>query len=132
MAVLDPKDDPLAGSRRRETGVAVGRPGVRVMRAGQRAVLDGARLAVGIERVFNDIVPGRADDMDEQLAGKIDEPESRAHLLAVDRDRAGGITVALLPLGEDLAVAVEQCQPAGDRRRPLTRTIIRGDEPGVA
>src|ERR1700719_2876376 len=65
VAVLDPSQYPLAGSGWRETGVWVGSTSVVVMRAGKRS----EPLSVGravpvekIERIFDDVVPGRADN----------------------------------------------------------------------
>ena len=74
--------------------------------------------AKGVERVFDDVVTGRADDMQEQLAGEFGQTKARADLAAVDHDRAGCRPAALAPFGEDFAVVVEQGQPAGDRLAP--------------
>ena len=131
VAVLHPQDDPLAGARRRQTGIAVGRPGVRVMGAGQRPVARCAGFAKGVESVFDDIVARRPDDMDEELAGKVAEAELRADPATVDRDRTGLVAAALVPIGNHPAIAVEQGQPAGHRRRTVAGPVIRGDEPRV-
>src|ERR1051325_2440140 len=125
MTVLHPKDDPLAGCRRRETGITFGRPGVGVVGAGQRTLRRGARLPVGVERVFGDVVAGGADDVNEQLAGKIAEPEAVANLPTVDCDRAGPRAAGFAPFGDDLAIAVEQGQPAADFRRAVAGPIVR-------
>ncbi len=98
------------------------------MGAGQRAVIDRAGDAEDVERVFDHIVAGSADDMDEQLPGKIAEPKALAHLSAVDRNRARPITAGLAPLGDDLAIAVEQGQPATDLGGAVTGPVIRGDD----
>ena len=107
MAILDPEDDPLAGSGRGQAGIAVGRPGIGVMGARERPVARTARLTKGVERVFDDVVAGRADDMDEELTGKLAEAELLAHPAAVDRDRAALVAAAFGPFGDHLAIAVE-------------------------
>ncbi len=74
---------------------------------------------------------GRTDDVDEQLAGEIAQPETRAHLPAVDRNGAGAIAAGFAPFGDNLAIAVEQRQPAADLAGPVARPIVRGDDPRV-
>src|SRR5436190_21031504 len=98
------------------------------MGAGQGAVAGRAGLAKGIERVFDDVVPGGAGDMDEQLPGKIAEAELLAHLPAVDRQRSDPGAAAFAPFGDDRAIAVEQSQPAGDLGGPVAGPVIDRDE----
>ncbi len=66
MAVLHPQHDLLASVRRRQAGIEIGRPGIGVMGLRQHAVA----IAIGVERVFDDVVSGRAYHMHEELAGK--------------------------------------------------------------
>ena len=98
------------------------------MGARERPVACVTGLAVGVERVFDDVVTGRAGDMDKELAGKLAEPELLAYSAAVDRNRTALAAAALSPFGDHLAVAVEQRQPAGHIGRAVARPIIRGHE----
>ncbi len=108
MAVLDPQHDVLAGRGRRQPGVAVGRPRIGVMGSRQRPVAAiggvGAAIAEGVERVFDDVMPGRADDVQEQLAAKFRQAKARADLAAVEHDACGLTAAAFAPFGQDLAV----------------------------
>ena len=74
MTVLEPQHDLLARGWRRQAGVAVSRPGIGVMGRRKRAVTategPGAALAEDVESIFDDVVPGGADDMQEQLAAE--------------------------------------------------------------
>ena len=137
VAVLHPQDDALPWGRGRQAGVAVGGPCIGVVGAGQGAVYDKAALAKGVEGVFDDIVPGCARDMDKELPGEIAELEARAHLAAIDRQRSDCVSGALAPFGDDLAIAVEQRQPARDLGGAVAGPVIDRDHaamqrPGVA
>src|SRR5437762_10817103 len=99
VAVLDPEDDPLARAGRRQASVAVRRPGIGVMGARERPVACVTGLAIGVERVLDDVVPGRAGDMDEELPGELAEPELLAYPAAVDRNRTALAGTALSPFG---------------------------------
>ena len=44
------------------------------MKSRNRPVANGVGAAEGVERVFDDVVPGRPDKMDEQLSDEIAEP----------------------------------------------------------
>ena len=127
----------LIGGGGRQAGVAVGGPCIGVVGAGQGAVYDKAALAKGVEGVFDDIVPGCARDMDKELPGEIAELEARAHLAAIDRQRSDCVSGALAPFGDDLAIAVEQRQPARDLGGAVAGPVIDRDyaamqRPGVA
>src|SRR3954471_19725057 len=112
MAVLNPQDNALAARRRRQSSIAVGRPSIRVVRAGQRAIRNASGTAEHIERVFYGIVPGGSDDVQKKLAGKVAGREPPAHLAAVDRDCSAGPTAILAPFGDNFSRIVEQRQAA--------------------
>src|ERR1051326_2538412 len=101
MAVLYPQEDALPRGGRRHAGIAVRRPGIGIVRTGERAVRGGPALAKGVEGVFYDIVPRRARNMDKELSSEITELESRAHLSAVDRQRGHRVSGALAPFRDD-------------------------------
>ena len=65
-------------------------------------------LAESVERVFHDVVAGRADDMDEELAGEFAETEA-ARTARLSMTIAPALAAGSSPpIGEHLAVAVEQ------------------------
>ena len=127
MAVLDPQHDPLAGPGRRQPGIKIGRPGIGVVGAGQHRLL----LAVGVEGIFDHIVPGGADHMHEQLAGERTQAEALPHLTAVDDDAAGRLAQLLPPLGQDLAGLIEQAQPQRRVLGAVAGPVIGRDDPAV-
>ena len=63
----------------------------------------GAVVGIGVERVFDDVVPGDAASVDEQLTGEFAEAEAAAHLGAVDHDGLGGVGKRLAPFGQHAA-----------------------------
>ena len=69
--------------------------------------ISGVRFAEGVESVFDDIVPGRTDDVQENLAGKFRKSEPLAYLAAVENDHARRCCRTLAPFGQHLAVAGE-------------------------
>ena len=101
MAVLHPQDDALARRRRRQPGIPVGRPGIRVVRRGKSDVPLAAGIAEHVERVFHDVMPGRPGNVQEKLAGEVAGRESGSHIAAVDRDRGPGVAAILAPFGDD-------------------------------
>ena len=135
VAVLHPQHDLLAGGGRRQSGVTVCRPGIGVMGCGERSVVAlrrvGAAVAKGVERIFDDIVPGRSDRVHKQLAAEFGEAKARANLAAVEHDAAGCRSAFLAPFGENFAVAAKQCHPPGGRAAAIARPVIGGGEPGV-
>ena len=72
-------------------------------------------VAKDVERVFDDVVPGRADDVHEQLAGKFGQPEAGADLAAVEDDARRPGAAVLAPLGEPLPC---RRTSSASRRRP--------------
>src|SRR5580658_10952550 len=67
--------------------------------------------------------------MQEQLTREFREREARANGAAVEYDRRGPRGDGLAPFGKHLAFGIEQQQPERERRRAVSRPIIRGDEP---
>ena len=63
MRVLHPQDNALAIRGRWQAGVVVGGPGIGIMGTGQNRVV----VAIGIERVFDDVVTGDTDCMNKEL-----------------------------------------------------------------
>ena len=126
VAVLQPQDHPLVLARRRQAGVAIRRPGIGVVRAGQAgAVVAG----IGVERVFHHVVAGRADRVHEQLAGERRQAEALAHRAAVDGEAAGPGRNLLLPGRQHRAVRVEQPQPQPDRAAAVAGPVVRRHQP---
>jgi len=75
-------------------------------------------------------VPGRADRVQEQLAGELGQVEAGAHLGAVDGDAGGALRHLLLPGRQLRAAGVEQAQPQPQRPGPVARPVVGGDEAG--
>jgi hypothetical protein len=137
MTILDPQDYALARRRRRQPSVAVGRPGIRVMRAGKSAIRLAAGIAEHVERVFDDVMPGRSDNMEEKLTGEVAGREPPAHIAAVNRDRGPGFAALLAPFGDFSSRVIEQHQPAAYLLGAVAGPVIRGNKarvqcPGVA
>ena len=86
VRILQPEDHPLAGRRRRQSGITVRWPGIGVMGTRQHEVV--FRRAVDVERVFDNVVAGGAGDVDEQLAGKLAKVEAFARPTAVNLAQA--------------------------------------------
>src|SRR5262249_21932450 len=115
MTVLNPKDDPLVGAGRREARVAIRGPRVGVMGGRERAIDTAAIVGGGssaciaerIERVFDDVVPGCADDVEKQLTAEFGKAEAVADFAAIEDDCTSSRSAALGPLGEDLAIRGE-------------------------
>ncbi len=99
------------------------------MGAGKNAALSVLGIAEGIECVFDDIVPGRADDMEEELAGEFRQGETGADLAAVEHDTGGTAQFAegdcLLPFRQHLAAGIEEDERESDLARPIAGPIIR-------
>ena len=118
MAVLDPQHDGLIGLRRGQPGIQVRGPGIRIVRAGKpRGV-----VAVGVERIFDDVMSRHAQHVDEQRAGVFTELEAPAHRLAVHHQTGTRCRNRILPLGQHPARLVEQAKP---HRRRLGRAPAR-------
>src|SRR5689334_22372954 len=96
------------------------------MRRGEARV---TAIAEGVERVFDDVVPDRADDMHKELAGEFAEGEAAANVAAVEDDRAAIGRHGLAPLRQDLAALAVEQQPKGDVARAIARPIVRRDQP---
>ena len=112
MAVLHPQHHALVVARRRQSGIAVGRPGIRVMRAGQRRTPGGARVGrIRVQRVFHHVMPGGADGVDAELAGELRQSEAFPHRPAVDRKPGQSRRHLLFPGGEHCAIVGKQPQP---------------------
>ena len=129
MAVLHPQQHLLVCVGRGQAGVAVGRPGVGVVRHGQPQVRPLAGLAaVGVEGVFHHIVAGHSDRVDEQLAGELRQVETRAYLAAVDGKGAGAVSQRLLPGGQNGSVGAEQPQPQPHATRAVSGPVVGADQ----
>ena len=128
MAVLQPEGDALTVSRGGHAGVAIAGPGVGVVRDRKARFAAGA---VGVERVFDHVVTGGADGMDEELAGELGQAEAGADVGAVDRDAADASGRALFPLGDDAALRVEQAQPQADMFCAIAGPVVGRDQPRV-
>ena len=61
-----------------------------------------------VERIFDDVVPGRADDVQKKLPAKLGQSKPLADLPTVENDGACGRLAALGPLGQDLATLGKQ------------------------
>ena len=98
------------------------------MRDGEAGFVAGA---VGIKGIFDDVVAGGADGVDEELAGELGEGEAGADVGAVDRYAADAGGGGLFPLGEDLAGGVEEAEPEADALAAVAGPVVGGDEAGV-
>ncbi len=87
--------------------------------------------AVGVERVFDHVVPGGADRVEEQLALERRQAEAGAHLAAVDREAGGARRHRLLPFRQHAAVAREQPQPEPHRPGAVAGPVIGCHQPRV-
>ena len=77
----------------------------------------GTGIAERVESIFDDIVPGRADDVDEELTAEFGKPEASPDFAAVENDHISPPIRSLAPLCKDLAITGEQRHPTGDRLR---------------
>src|SRR5215831_6802102 len=131
MTVLHPEHYSLARRGSGKTGIPIGRPGVGVMRGGQRTAarfFGQSSFVEYIERVFDHIVPGGTHDVQKQLATKSVELKPLAYFPTVENDCARARLAALTPFGQNLAVAGKQRQPAGNLAGSVPRPIIHSDE----
>ncbi len=84
-----------------------------------------------VEGIFHDIVTGRADDMDEELAGEGPQLEAGADVAAVEDDAGSSRSDRLAPFREAAPVAVEQDELQRDLAGAVARPVIRRDESRV-
>src|ERR1700730_11471096 len=104
------------------------------MRAGKRpdAVSVGrAVLVENVERIFDDVVPGRPDTGQKELSAKLRKPKSLPNFPTVENDRARGALTVLAPLGQHAAVVGKQRHPADDSGGSVSGPVIRCHQPGV-
>ena len=124
VRILHPQNHVFVLCRCRQTGVVIGRPGVGVVGAGQNRAVG----TEGVERIFQHVVPGGADHVNEKLSGEFAQAEALAHRAAVYGDAVRPGAQGLGPPGQHLAVAAEQHQPQRRRRRAVPGPVIgRGD-----
>ena len=81
-------------------------------------------VAIGVDDIFDDIVTGRADDMNEQGAGEFVEAESPANLVTVDRVAATRRGQRLFPFGDGVAAFIVEAQPDPCMGRAVTKPVI--------
>src|SRR5271169_5109023 len=128
MTVLNPEYNLLAWRGRREARIAVRWPRIGVVCRGKRSIAAvrriGTVVAEDVEGVLDDIVPGRSDRMEKQLAAEFGQAEARANFAAVENDCAGSRPALCAPLGKNCTVAAKQRHPAGDRVSAVARPII--------
>src|SRR5689334_21896632 len=118
MAVLDPKQHSFPAGRSGQAGISVGRPGVGIMRARQctaAATLRRVDVAENVQRVFDDVVPGGAYDMEKKLPTKLGQSKSLAYIAAVEDDGPCAGRAALVPFSQHPAASGEQRRPEADR-----------------
>src|SRR5436305_4385559 len=78
-----------------------------------------------VERIFDDVVPGRADDVQKKLSAKFRKPKSLPNFPTVENDRARGVLTVLAPFGQYAAVAGKQRHPAADTAGCVSGPVIR-------
>jgi hypothetical protein len=89
------------------------------------------RVAIGVERVFDDIVALGADEMQEQLAGEVRQAEARADHPAVDGHAGHGVGQRLFPRGQHAAFGIEQPRPVAHAAGAVADPVFGGCDPGV-
>ena len=127
VGILDEERDGFIRAGRGQAGVEVGRPGVGVMVAGQRAALG----AIGVERVFNDVMAGDPERVHKQRAAEVAEAEALAHRAAVDGKQRAGPAEALAPGRERGARRVKQMQVQLRLGRAVQAPVIGHGDAGV-
>ncbi len=101
------------------------------MGAGERRRAGGIVIREGVERVFDDVVPGGADDMEKELAREGGQAEPGADGAAVEHDGAEAGRRRLAPFGEDPPLGIEEDEGERDLARAVAAPVIRRDEPGM-
>src|SRR6185437_17148726 len=91
--------------------------------------LAGSLLAKRVEGVFDDVMTGRANDVQEELPGESGQLEAGADFAAVEDDAGCPGADRLAPFGEALPRAVEQDELQRDLAGAVARPVIRRDEP---
>ncbi len=133
LAVLHPQHDPARRGRRRQAGIAVGRPGIGVVGRRQRRSSPSAGSAAPSPNVSSAYLTTScpaAPTTWRKSCPQNSRRRKRARISRLSRMIAAGPGAAFLaPFGEDLAVGAEQRQPAGHRPGAIARPIIRGDKP---
>ena len=84
------------------------------MRGGENAGL----VAIGVERVFDDVVARDADGMHEQLAGERRQLEACANFVAVDHDGGFRAPAILDPGREHLSICANSRHHSRPRFAP--------------
>ena len=60
-----------------------------------------------VERIFDDVVPGRADNVQKELSAKLRQSKPLAYFPTVENDGARGWLTVLAPFGQNPAVIGE-------------------------
>ena len=92
---------------------------------GQAALVAGAHR---VERVFDDVVAGDADGVDEELAGEVGQAKAGADLAAVDGDAGGAGGDGVFPFGKHVAGGVEEAAPEADVGGAVVGPVVGGHE----
>src|ERR1700752_256055 len=104
------------------------------MRAGKRPdALPVSRVAPAedVEPIFDDVVPGRADDVQKKLSAKLRKPKALPNFPTVENDRARGLLALVAPFGQPAAVAGKHRHPTADAAGSVSGPVIRCHQPGV-
>jgi hypothetical protein len=96
------------------------------MGAGER----GAGSGIGVERVFDHVMPGGADGVDEELAGEFGQGEAGADFGAVDAQAGGTRRDLLFPIDQRCAGGIVEAEPQADGAGAVAGPVIGGDEGG--
>src|SRR5271168_5620094 len=97
------------------------------MRGGE----NGGRIAIGLERIFDDVMSRNADRVDEELSREFRQVEARANGAAVEHERRFRIACVFDPRLEGLALRIEQATPEPNFACAVARPVIRRDKPRV-
>ena len=87
--------------------------------------------AVGVQRVFDDVVAGGADGVDEELALEGGEGEAGADGAAVDGEACGAGGHGFFPFRQHAAVCPEQTQPEAHGAGAIAGPVVGCDQAGV-
>ena len=90
------------------------------MAAGQRIAV----FAIGVERIFDDVVALDAHGMDEERTGEVAKPEAFGNRRAVEREGCACDGQRFLPARQFMAVLVEEAEPERGVDRAMQRPVV--------